>query len=53
MILYFLILILICEYTTIDIDLGDVDLSNNVLKFGYGINYKTWERYHTHLADFI
>ena len=23
-----------------DIDLGDVDLPNNVLKFGYGINYK-------------
>ena len=23
-----------------DIDLGDVDLPNNVLKFGYSINYK-------------
>ena len=23
-----------------DIDLGDVDLPNNILKFGYGINYK-------------
>ena len=23
-----------------DIDLGDVELHNNVLKFGYGINYK-------------
>ena len=40
MILYFLILILIHEYTMMDIDLGDVDLPNNVLKFGYGINYK-------------
>ena len=25
---------------TMDIDLGDVDLPNNILKFGYGINYK-------------
>ena len=40
MILYFLILILIHEYTAMDIDLGDVDLPNNVLKFGYSINYK-------------
>ena len=23
-----------------DIDLGDVELPNNILKFGYGINYK-------------
>ena len=23
-----------------DIDIGDVELPNNVLKFGYGINYK-------------
>ena len=23
-----------------DIHLGDADLPNNVLKFGYGINYK-------------
>ena len=40
MILYFLTLILIHEYTAMDIDLGDVDLPNNVLKFGYSINYK-------------
>ena len=40
MILYFLILILIHEYTVMDIDLGNVDLPNNVLKFGYSINYK-------------
>ena len=40
MILYFLILILIHKYTVMDIDLGNVDLPNNVLKFGYGINYK-------------
>ena len=39
-----------------DIDLGNVELPNNVLKFGYGINVliiSTWERYHTHLIDFI
>ena len=23
-----------------DIDLGDIELQNNILKFGYGINYK-------------
>ena len=23
-----------------DIDLGDVDLPNNILKFRYGVNYK-------------
>ena len=23
-----------------DVDLGNVDIPNNVLKFGYGINYK-------------
>ena len=43
MILYSLTLILIHDVlnvSTMDIDLGDVDLSNNVLKFGYGINYK-------------
>ena len=40
MILFFLILILIHEYMVMDIDIGDVELPNNVLKFGYGINYK-------------
>ena len=40
MILYFLTLILICDVYAMDIDLGDVDLPNNVLKFGYSINYK-------------
>ena len=40
MILYFLILILISENTVMDIDLGNVDLPNNILKFGYSINYK-------------
>ena len=25
---------------TMDIDLGNVELSNNILKFGYSINYK-------------
>ena len=41
MIPYFLVLILICHISnvsTMDINLGD--LPNNVLKFGYGINYK-------------
>ena len=43
MISYLLTLILIRDVSnvsTIDIDLGNVDLPNNVLKFGYGINYK-------------
>ena len=44
MILYFLILILIHDYTMMDIDLGNVDLPNNVLKFGYSINYKYMEK---------
>ena len=36
-----------------DIDLGNVELPNNVLKFGYGINYKykgkvshSYDRFH-------
>ena len=40
MILFFLTLILICEYAVMDIEIGDVELPNNVLKFGYSINYK-------------
>ena len=43
MISSFLTLILICDVSNVspmDIDLGNVDLPNNVLKFGYGINYK-------------
>ena len=40
MILFFISLIMICEYTMTDIDLGNVELPNNILKFGYGINYK-------------
>ena len=42
MISYFLILILILihDVYTMDIDLGNVDLANNILKLGYGINYK-------------
>ena len=39
-ILYFLTLILIRSVFMMDIDLGNVDLPNNVLKFGYSINYK-------------
>ena len=34
------LIILIHEYTVMEIDLGDAELQNNVLKFGYGINYK-------------
>ena len=57
MILYLLTIILIHHLSNVfmmDIDLGDVDLPNNVLKFGYGINYKyLLEKYHIHLIDFI
>ena len=38
--LLFIILTLIWEYTVMKIDLGDVELPNNILKFGYGINYQ-------------
>ena len=40
---YLMTLILICDVSNVfmmDINLGNVDLPNNVLKFGYGINYK-------------
>ena len=37
-ILFFMILM--HEYTVMDIDLGNVELPNNILKFGYSINYK-------------
>ena len=57
MILYYLTLILIHDVSNVsmmDIDLGNVDLPNNVLKFGYGINYKyIGEKYHILLTDFI
>ena len=33
-----------CKYTAMEIDLGDTELPNNILKFGYGINYKYVER---------
>ena len=39
-ILLFIILILLHEYTVMEIDLGKVKLPKNILKFGYGINYK-------------
>ena len=29
-----------CKYTAIEIDIGEVELLHNILKFGYGINYK-------------
>ena len=38
--LIFVTLILIHKYTVMEIDLGDTELPNNILKFGYGINYK-------------
>ena len=41
MILFIMSLILICKYTAMDVDLGNVELPNNILKFGYGINYVT------------
>ena len=34
------LIVLIHEYTAMEIDLGDIELQNNILKFGYGINYK-------------
>ena len=37
MILFFISLILICKYMAMDIDLGNVELPNNILKFGYSI----------------
>ena len=40
MILFFISFILIHKYMSMDIDLGNVDLPNNVLKFGYSINSK-------------
>ena len=40
MILFFLTLILIHKYMVMDIDIDNVELPNNILKFGYGINYK-------------
>ena len=38
------------QITMMDIDLGNVDLPNNVLKFGYGINYKYMGKV-SHLFD--
>ena len=38
-ILLFIILTLL-EYTVMEIDLGEVELPKNILKFGYGTNYK-------------
>ena len=35
-----LIIIFVCEYMAMDIKLEDTELQNNILKFGYGINYK-------------
>ena len=38
--LLFIILTLLWEYTAMEIDLGEVELPNNILKFGYSINYR-------------
>ena len=35
-----IITIFVCKYMTMDINLEDTELQNNILKFGYGINYK-------------
>ena len=35
-----LILICVCRCTMMDINLGDIELQKNILKFGYGINHK-------------
>ena len=53
MISFFLTLILIHEYTAMDIDIGDVELPNNVLNLDMVLIINTWEKYHTHLIDFI
>ena len=48
----YIVLILICVfgYTTIEIHSSDMELKRNVLKFGYGINYK-YEGSLSHLFD--
>ena len=38
--LFFIILTLVCEYMAMEIDLEEVGLPNNILKFGCSINYK-------------
>ena len=35
-----LIIFFVCKYTAMDIKLEDTELQNNILKFGYRINYK-------------
>ena len=35
-----LIMIFVCEYMAMHIKLEDTELQNNILKFGYRINYK-------------
>ena len=34
------LIVLICKYMVMEIGLGDIELQNNILKYGYGINYK-------------
>ena len=52
-----LILTCVCRCKMMEINLGDTELQKNVLKFGYGINYKyvgtfshSFDRY---LIDFM
>ena len=40
----------VCEYTSVDIM---PDLKSNILNFGYRINFKMRECYHTPLIDFM
>ena len=42
-----------CKYTVIEIDLGDTELPNNILKLGYDINYKYVGKVSHSLIDFI
>ena len=35
-----MITIFVCKYMAMDINLEDTEFQNNILKFGYGINYK-------------
>ena len=35
-----LVLICVCRCTMMEINLGNIELQKNVLKFSYGINYK-------------
>ena len=36
-----------------DIDLGNVELPNNILNLDTVLIINTWEKYYTHLIEFI